>query len=146
MNGIFLHASWRSSGTWLWERLRSQPEYMGFYEPLHEALPSLTLRKIASSQTSNWQSRHTEMSRPYFAEYAPLLKRSKIFRYRRGVALAHRSFSFDRFFMEKADRHEKLYRYIKQLCNTAQMAGKRPVLKFARSQGRFSWVAAQFPD
>lgn len=146
MNGIFLHTSWRSSGTWLWERLRSQPEYMGFYEPLHEALPSLSLRRIALCRTSNWQSRHTEMTRPYFAEYAPLLKTSKIFQFRRGVALAEPSFSFDRFFMEKDERHEKLYFYIKQLCDTARMAGKQPVLKFARSQGRFSWLAAHFPD
>jgi hypothetical protein len=146
MNGIFLHTSWRSSGTWLWETLRGKPEFMGFYEPLHEFLPGISARGIAAIHSNNWQSRHPAMARPYFDEYLPLLQRSKISWRRKGVAQGNTAFAFDRFFMEPNELHEELYRYIKQLCDLAYAAGQLPVLKFARSQGRFAWFAKHFPD
>jgi hypothetical protein len=145
MDGIFLHSCWRSSGTWLWERLRTQKEHLGFYEPLHEFLPSMTGAQIDSLHSGGWFSRHPKMSRPYFAEYAPLLKERKMLRKRKGVAGAETEFSFHRFFMGARQPHERLYAYINGLCETAHSAGRIPVLKFARSQGRLAWFARHFP-
>jgi len=145
MDGIFLHSCWRSSGTWLWERLRTQKEHLGFYEPLHEFLPSMTGARIDSLDSAGWFSRHPKMSRPYFAEYAPLLKESGILRTRKGVTGAETQFSFHQFFMGARQPHEKLYAYINGLCETAHSAGRIPVLKFARSQGRLAWFARHFP-
>jgi hypothetical protein len=146
MNGIFLHSCWRSSGTWLWEKLRTQPQHLGFYEPLHEFLPSMTSPQIDSLHSAGWRSRHPRMSRPYFAEYAPLLKENGILRQRKGVAGAQTQFSFDQFFMNARQPHERLYSYINRLCDTAYAAGRLPVMKFARSQGRLGWFARHFPQ
>jgi hypothetical protein len=143
MDGIFLHASWRSSGTWLWERLRNQPSCMGFYEPLHEYLPGMTARRIAGMRSTSWQSRHPEMATPYFAAYTPLLNGARPFR--KGVKGAAPGFSFDRFFLGADESHPELQAYIQQLCDVAHAAGQTPVLKFARSQGRLAWFAANFP-
>jgi hypothetical protein len=139
MNGVFLHTGWRSAGTWLWEELRRQPGNMGFYEPLHECLAALTFEQIAALRSDNWKSRHPWMTRPYFAEYAPLLRRE-------GVIGARLRFSFDRFFMDADQEDAELLGFVRMLCDTAKAAGRQPVLKFARSQGRFAWFAQHFPD
>jgi len=146
MNGIFLHSCWRSSGTWLWEKLRTQPQHLGFYEPLHEFLPGMTAPRITALHSAGWRSRHPPMSQPYFAEYTPLLQDSRILPYRKGVTGAETSFSFHRFFMSAQQRHEKLYAYINGLCDAAHAANRLPVLKFARSQGRLGWFARNFPQ
>jgi hypothetical protein len=145
MDGIFLHASWRSSGTWLWEKLRAQPGKMGFYEPLHEFLPDMTAKMMGVLGDDAWDSRHPTLSKPYFAEYNTLLK-SNIFGVKRGVANASQRLSFDRFFLDADARHDQLYAYIKQLCDTAHAAGAIPVMKFARSQGRMPWFVKNFPN
>lgn len=140
MTGIFLHAGWRSSGTWLWERLRNAPDHLGFYEPLHEALAGMKPAQLAHWRASNWQSRHPVMTKPYFMEYAPLLEGNLA-----GARLSRR-YAFDRFFMDPGERHDALRGYISGLCRHAAGQGKAPVLKFTRSQGRIGWFKANFPD
>src|ERR1700709_2606839 len=115
MDGIFLHAGWRTGGTWLWGRLRAHSGVTGFYEPLHEALPSITAEQIALIKSDNWQSRHTELGKPYFNEFIPLLKLSTV-----GVPGAKSEFSFDRYFLAPNDRQADLFRYVGSLCRMAK--------------------------
>jgi hypothetical protein len=144
--GLFLHTAWRSRGTWAWETLRRQPGTMGFYEPLHEQLPSISTRRINALHNGNWQSGHPDMGQPYFAEYAPLLGASLVPGYRRRLSQAHPDFAFDRYFLHADSRHLPLRRYIESLRDAAAAAGCQPVMKFTRSQGRFPWFTANFPD
>jgi hypothetical protein len=144
--GIFLHTAWRSRGTWAWEALRSQPGNLGFYEPLHEHLPSMSTRRINALHDGNWQSGHPALAQPYFAEYAPLLRASLVPGYRRTLPFADTGFAFDRYFLAAGEPHDALRRYIASLCDTAAASGCQPVIKFARSQGRFAWFAANFPS
>jgi hypothetical protein len=119
---------------------------MGFYEPLHERLAYLTPYRLATLRSNAWPSRHPPMTPPYFAEYAQLLGRVGFPGLRIGVAGTSENFAFDRFFMDERGRHPELLAYIQSLCDAAARAGRRPVLKFTRSQGRFSWFARHFPE
>ena len=141
MDGIFLHCGWRTGGTWLWGRLRAQPGITGFYEPLHEALPSITAPQIGMIKSDNWQSRHTEIGKPYFNEFLSLMRR-----FNNGVPGAKSEFSFDRYFLSPNDRQADLFRYVEGLCRQARRKHRLPVVKFARSVGRLPWFRAQFPD
>lgn len=138
MEGLFLHTGWRSSGSWLWQRLRDQPGHMGFYEPLHEFLPIINPEQLAALSPQSWASRHGSTVAPYFAEYAPLLRH-------RGVQLAQKRFAFDRFFLSAAAQDEALTAYFTQLTALAREQGKIPVFKCTRTQGRLPWFRAQFP-
>jgi len=133
MDGIFLHAGWRTSGTWLWEKLRSAPGYHGFYEPLHEFLPSMDVKTLATLAPGAWASRHPKISKPYFAEYLPLHDG-------KGVRGAKSSFGFDGYFSPAGP---DLRDYVSGLCEAA--GDKAPVLKFTRSQGRIGWFIETFP-
>jgi hypothetical protein len=85
------------------------------------------------------------MALPYFTEYEPLLNKTVLPSFRRGVALASTGFAFDRFFLGKIDLHETLFAYVQSLCAAAHATGKQPVIKFARSQGRLPWFVQNFP-
>jgi hypothetical protein len=146
MSGLFLHASWRSAGTWIWEKLRAQPGYMGFYEPLHEVLPRITPSEIKRLHENNWQSRHPSLSKPYFSEYQQLLNHGGANRRRIGVRNANAAFCFDQYFMNGTETSDRLYRYISGLCEAAYATNRQPVLKFTRTQGRLAWFVRHFPD
>lgn len=141
MDGIFLHTGWRSSGTWLWQKLRATPHAMGFYEPLHETLPTITPAEIARLSPRSWASRHGAAPAPYFLEYGSLLQPGL-----RGVPLALPRFAFNRFFLEAGDEDAPLAAYIGQLAALARAQGRQPVFKFTRSQGRLPWFRANFPQ
>jgi hypothetical protein len=140
MTGIFLHTSWRSAGTWAWEALRTQPRTIGFYEPFHEALATLTRRDIEARSASAWPSRHPVQNRPYFAEYEALLRFNGL-----GVAGASSRFGFDRYMLEEEESHAALRRYTQSLCDRAARRGQRPVFKCVRSQGRLFCLKRSFP-
>jgi hypothetical protein len=139
MNGVFLHTGWRTSGTWAWSCLRRDPENMCFYEPLHEMLPEMTAAQMREIGGGSWSSRHPETA-PYFIEYLPLLRPEG------GVRGALPAFGFDRFFLDGGEVDDDLLGYVKSLCETARAAGRRPVLKFARSTGRVGWLRRNFPQ
>jgi len=140
MTGIFLHTSWRSAGTWAWEALRTRPDTIGFYEPLHEALATLTRASIEERHAGAWESRHPPQKKPYFAEYEPLLRIGGF-----GVNGAGNRFAFDRYVMEESDEDPGLRRYLQSLCDMAARLGRRPVFKCVRSQGRLLWLQRAFP-
>ena len=137
---LFLHTGWRSSGTWIWSRLREDPAVMAFYEPLHEQLATLNGARIARLRPGAWNSGHS-FAAPYYSEFRDLLARRG-----RGVALYQERFAADRFFLEQDARDPALHAYIDSLIGHAREAGRVPVLKFCRSLGRVGWMRQHFPD
>jgi hypothetical protein len=137
--GIFLHAGWRSCGTWMWERLRENPGVRGFYEPLHEDLATLKQRDIGLLRPDSWKSGHSAGA-PYFTEFAPMLGQ------RGGVHGHGARFAFDRFFAGAETDDRQLELYLRGLMASAAAEGRLPVMKFCRSLGRVSWMETHFPD
>ena len=137
--GIFLHAGWRSCGTWIWERLRKNARVQAFYEPLHEDLARLRARDIGLLRPDSWQSGHGTGA-PYFAEYMPLLGA------RGGVHDHNARFAYDDYFRPPWQDDAALEHYLRSLVANAASEGRVPVLKFCRSLGRVPWLEARFPD
>jgi hypothetical protein len=138
--GIFLHAGWRSAGTWLWSRFRALESVDAFYEPLSSVIGELSATDIGDIRpTSN--SGHPSMSKAYFDEYRPLLQSTE-----RGVRGYRKSFAIDQFGPQPDAEFPALRTYLSDLCETSSGAGKIAVLKFCRSQGRMPWLKEAFPD
>jgi hypothetical protein len=139
---VFLHTGWRSGGTWIWARLRAQPEVRAFYEPLHDVLATLDEALIARETPGSWDSRHGGDA-PYFAEYAPLL-RQRFLRSPRGVRAYEQRFAYEQYFLDPNESDDALRRYLASLLEAG--AGRIPILKFCRSLGRVAWMERQFPE
>ncbi len=137
---VFLHAGWRSCGTWLWATLRADPGVRAFYEPLHEDFDRLDLSAIGAFSPDSWGSGHGPDA-PYFAEFAALLNRRGT-----GVEGYRQSFAFDDYFAGAHHEAPALQAYLQGLLNSGQAEGRLPVLKLARSQGRVAWMERHFPD
>src|SRR5215469_10922549 len=134
---LFLHTAFRSAGTWMWQRFREDEGVVAFCEPLNEWLAAATPQTLLEPRPEIWPSRHPSM-RPYFAEYAPLLKS-------RGVAGYDRRFAYHDFFATASKRMPALASYLRSLCDLAHSESKLPVLKFTRSLGRVEWMRREFP-
>jgi hypothetical protein len=139
-SAIFMHAGWRSCGTWLWETLRDSPTVRAYYEPLHEGLGSLDRPAIGDFRPDSWGSGHGGGA-PYFAEFAAHLSTRG-----RGVEGYQQRFAFDDFFTPPGRDDPALRAYLSRLVLSAHGEGRLPVLKFCRSLGRVAWMRAQFPD
>jgi hypothetical protein len=138
IDAVFLHAGWRSCGTWLWDVLRENAGVRAYYEPLHEGLASLDHAAIAQFRPDSWGSGHGGGA-PYFTEYSDLLKSGG------GVAGYRRRFAFDDFFAGPDRDDAPLRGYLASLLDLAHREGRLPVLKFCRSLGRVPWLARNFP-
>ena len=139
-SALFLHTGWRSSGTWIWSRLREDPAVMAFYEPLHEQLATLSGARIERLRPGAWNSGHTGEA-PYYTEFGDLLAHRG-----RGVAGYQERFATDRYFLDEDARDPALHAYLDSLIVHAREAGRLPVLKFCRSLGRVAWMRRHFPD
>ncbi|HWA79915.1 MAG TPA: hypothetical protein VG848_06350 [Acetobacteraceae bacterium] len=138
---VFLHAGWRTAGTFLWSRFRAFGDVAGYYEPLHESLATLTPATLAASGPDVWASGHPRLGRPYFDEFAPFLHDA-----RPGVRGYSAVFATDGFFAGPNAKLPALEAYLRRLIEAAHERGEQPVLKFCRSLGRASWMAETFPD
>ena len=139
-DAVFLHAGWRSCGTWLWDVLRESPAVRAFYEPLHEGMADLDRAAIGQFRPDNWGSGHGGGA-PYFTEFAALLNPSG-----RGVECYRQRFAFHDFFAEPDRDDPALSAYLARLIDAARLEGRLPVLKFCRSMGRVGWMERQFPN
>lgn len=137
---LFLHTGWRSSGTWIWSRLRADPAVMAYYEPLHEQLATLTESRIAQLRPDSWRSGHDQTA-PYYSEFRDLLAHRG-----RGVQGYQERFAADRYFLSPDAKDPVLVSYLGSLLHHATEAGRVPVLKFCRSLGRVGWMQRNFPD
>ena len=136
---MFLHAGWRSSGTWLWSCARAQPGVHALYEPLHENLARLRRADLPKIGPHSWRSRHAATD-PYFAEYGALIPP-----HGRGVPLYQRRFAFEGFFLPPNQDDPALEAYLGRLLLPAATAGQHALLKFCRSLGRVAWMEQRFP-
>lgn len=130
---------WRSGSTFAWSRFREAPQTYCYFEPLYAGLSKLTHRRIFGN---NWReaisdNRHPAMTRPYYAEYAPLVRR-------RGVAGFRRSFSLGRYALAPEQSLPELEQYLGLLIAEASDRGRIPVLGCNRSGLRIGWIKRRF--
>ncbi|MFA4963516.1 MAG: hypothetical protein WC573_13115 [Brevundimonas sp.] len=131
---IFVNSSFRTSSTWLWQKLRSKPNVTAYYEVFNEALSFLDRRDAGALSASSWASNHPQ-SAPYFLEYLPLLKEGG------GLPAFDASIPYDRFIPAgglegQLSLEESLH--IDTLIRAAHNNGTIPVLTCTRSIGRAS--------
>ena len=122
---VFLHTGWRTAGTWLWSRFREMPGVEAYYEPLHEALERISLARIHSLSWDQWASGHPALARPYFHEFAPLLRPE-----RGGVERYRAEFAIKDFFADARTPLPDLRAYVALLLDFADRRRRQPVLKF----------------
>jgi hypothetical protein len=132
---VFLHGGWRCGSTYVWNRFRQSPHTLCYYEPFHEVLRRCTPKKIHRDTSSNWNSRHPPLDRPYRDEYLPLLG------LRRGVRRYHDDFAVARYFPSK-DALAPEVRYLSRLLHHGARAGKCAVFGFSRSLARAGAIKA----
>jgi hypothetical protein len=138
---VFLHAGYRTAGTWLWSCFRRLDDVTAYYEPLHEMLATIDSAKLAMSTADSWHSGHPELEQPYFAEFAGLLGPDG-----RGVSGYEERFSIDCFAGGTPDGADRLEAYLRDLIGAAHERHGVPVFKFCRSLGRLQWFRSTFPD
>lgn len=135
---VSLSGLWRCGSTYIWSKFRSATNTYCYYEPLHRGLALLTRERIARESPERTATNgHPELSRPYFAEYEPLLKG-------RGVPGYKASFACDRYIMRAEESHDNLYDYISELLDYACDQQRVPVLGFNRAGLRLAWLKQSF--
>ena len=70
---VFVHSSWRTSGTWLWTCFRRNPATYSYREIFHETFASLSKARIPLIGPKSWNSRHPKAAQ-YFLEFGPLIE------------------------------------------------------------------------
>jgi hypothetical protein len=138
---VFLHAGWRTAGTFLWSRFRALAGVSGYYEPLHESLATVSPATLAGHGSRLWPSGHPRLARPYFEEFAPLLRNAAV-----GVRGYQSAFATDAFFAGPDTAQPALRAYLQLLLAAAGERAEQPVLKFCRSLGRAGWMVRNFPE
>jgi hypothetical protein len=135
---IFIHAWWRSGSTYVWSKLRKNRSCRCYYEPFHERIANLSLAVIKTDPDVNLsrQLRHPIPKKHYFAEYARLV-RSGILGYSPDLA-------YDRYLLQPGQTDERLRNYLDGLISSANVAHRRAVLCFCRSQMRSAWIRQNF--
>ncbi|MGH8780199.1 hypothetical protein [Paraburkholderia sp.] len=139
VQGIFLHAGWRTAGTWLWSRFRALESVNAFYEPLSSLVGELAPADIADIRPT-YSSGHPPLSSAYYEEYRPFLQSTA-----RGVRGYRGSFGIDQFGGQPDRDFPALQTYLNDLCETSAGQRKIAVLKFCRSHGRMPWLKEAFP-
>ena len=137
---VFLHSSWRTSSTWLWQQFRYLPETLCFYEPFHENLVKMTRQTAGEFDANSWGSGHAQTA-PYFFEFLPLIRKGG------GVRLYRQSFAYDRFIPDgglTGSLTPDEIRYVALLLRTACKNDRTPVLGFTRSLGRIAPLKSVF--
>ena len=138
---VFCHSQWRTGSTALFNAFRADPRFMCFYEPLHEGLRTMTRRKAARFDPEDIKRMgHDGLSKPYFAEYVPLLT------LRGGVSRFPGHLSYKEFFEISARGQMNLRGYFRCLLDLAQSRNKVPVFCLNRSWGRMKPFREMFPD
>jgi len=129
---------WRSGTTFVWSRFRAAPATYAYYEPFHHGLAKLTRERIArDTPESISANHHPALSKPYFAEFEPLLQF-------RGVKKHSAQFAFDRFALAPGDSHGSLERYVDTLVDHAAAEQRTAVVGCNRTIFRIGWLRERF--
>ena len=138
---IFLHSSFRTSSTWLWDRFRKLSGVTAFYEVFNEGLASIKRPDIYTKTYSGWSSKHPPGA-AYFLEFAPLIEDSG------GVANYDDAMAFRRFIPEDGVRgniSNEERKYLSGLVAHAEKLGTIPVLSCTRTVGRLRAIKGVLP-
>lgn len=133
---IFLHGGWRCGSTYVWNKFRAHDAVLAFYEPFNERLARCTADGISNDTQHAWNSRHPQLTAPYFAEYLPLISG-------KGVARYEDRFAVQRYFVPTQQPLEEAA-YLASLLRRAEASDKQPVLGFSRSLGRVGAIKRIF--
>lgn len=131
---VFVISSFRTSSTWLWDKLRRLPDCVAYYEFFHDFLQNFDGKAASGLHYSidNWTSKHPP-SAPYFLEFLPLCRDGG------GISGYEESMAFDRFIPSAGidgDLSEAEQLYIGRLISHAQSLTKTPILTCTRALGR----------
>jgi hypothetical protein len=134
---IFIHAMWRTGSTYFWKKFRDQESYCAYYEPLNEALLTLTENdRKAPRRKRMWKFKPTTFEQHYFCEY-PLKPEG-------GVPGLTPELCYKRYCLDENSTDPELENYIRYLISEAESRRRRPVLKFNRSLLRSAWIRRRF--
>lgn len=137
---IFINSSFRTSSTWLWEKLRKLENVTAYCEFFNTQLSGLSLRKIQDATYASWDSKHPPCA-PYFFEFLPLLRPEG------GVVGYAPEMGLDRFIPANGidgNLSEEEQRYVAALIEHSRAAGMVPVLSETRTLGRARALKAAF--
>lgn len=135
---FFIHALFRTGSTFVWNAFRGSRYHVAYYEPLHEVLTQLDLRRLPEFRKRHTPDAwHTFDGEWLFAEYEPLLTPESI-----GVPGYRRRFAYEAF----ADNSEQpqLRAYVEGLL--AEAGKKQAVLQMNRSALRQRWFHREYPE
>jgi hypothetical protein len=126
MRIICLHSFWRTSSTYFWQKFRSVPDLVAYYEPFHETLNSQEQELPPRVGSSNWKSGHPAIA-DYWSEYREMnVNMSQLGQYEYGTFNKQEYFTFS-----KGKEQQISY-----LVDRAVMEGRSTVcLCFTRSLG-----------
>ncbi len=135
---IWIHAPWRAGSTYVWNKFRSCPQYLAFYEPFHETLETVTRAAAARATAASWPSGHPPLDAPYYHEFEPLLAVGG------GVRGFEHALPYTYYFVndEPLARQQA---YLNGLVAHAHALGRRAVFGFCRSTGRAAWFRRHMP-
>lgn len=141
---LFIHSSFRTGSTYIWNKFRQKEDYYCYYEPFHHELADLEHGKTdiwKYDKTCTGWMRHPELDNGYLNEYNKHLKPGV-----KGVPFFKKSFSFDNFCdsAQNSGQNSGQKEYIDFLIKNS--GGKTPVLQFNRSGLRISWFKANYPE
>ncbi len=136
MAAVFLHSSFRSGSTYVWNQFRQLSSTTAYYEPLHESL-GFDAKRLLSLTGESWNSHHPTLDAPYFSEYRPFVEGDRV----RHFAP---EFSYRQFFLAAEAPQPALQSYVGMLIDHATAQGKTPVFGFSRSLGRVGWLKSHF--
>jgi hypothetical protein len=135
---IWIHAPWRAGSTYVWNKFRSCPKHLAFYEPFHETLETLTHADAEATTETSWPSGHPPLDAPYYREFEPLLMPGG------GVRGFEQAFPYTYYFVND-EPLERQQAYLNGLVAHARARGRRPVFGFCRSAGRAAWFRRHMP-
>lgn len=133
---VFIHSSFRTSSTWLWEKFRHNDQIVAFYEPFNEILGQISLEEAKTYGNSSWASGHPPLD-SYFTEYFLLFKPET-----KGIENYEIPFAFEKFFPTDENLCPSQIAYIQNLIDHA--ATRRPLLACTRSLARISPLRKSF--
>lgn len=129
---VFVHSSFRTSSTWVWERFRQCPDTTAYYEIFNPGLANMTARHVMGSHHAAWDSGHPAQA-PYFVEFLNLMDADTgIPEFDAGMAV--QSFVPDGGFDGDLSQRERAY--VDRLVRNAVENRKTPVLACTRTLGR----------
>ncbi len=134
----FLHSSWRTGSTYLWDLFRRDGAALCYYEPFHEDLATLSPQR-ARARWPVPSEGHPVLERPYFYEYGPLAGVN-------GVRGYESRFAYADFFGAASSRLLSQESYLRGLMDVAERSGRAAVFGFCRSTGRLAGLRTSFPD